>query len=115
MSTYRQNNSIQARDSLLKHLKQLWKHISQRRRIQFGLLLMLMLLTSFAEIFSIGLVLPFLGALTAPDHIFKLTMTQPIINALGLSSSSQLLFPLTILFCAAAIFFWCHTFIASLS
>lgn len=83
-------------------LGRLWFHISKRRRGQFGLLLVLMLLSSFAEIFSIGALLPFLGVLTAPEHVFGYPAMQPIIQRLGLTSPSQLLLPLTILFGIAA-------------
>ena len=84
-------------------LKRLWDHISPRRRGQFGLLLVLMLLASFAEILSIGAVLPFLGILTAPERIFNLPIAQPFIQALGLSEPSQLLLPLTMVFGFAAL------------
>jgi ABC-type multidrug transport system fused ATPase/permease subunit len=84
-------------------LKRLWHHISPRRRGQFGLLLVLMLLASFAEILSIGAVLPFLGALTAPERIFDLPITQPFIDELNLTKPSQLLLPLTIAFGFAAL------------
>jgi ATP-binding cassette subfamily B protein len=84
-------------------LKRLWPHISLRRRRQFGLLLVLMLLASFAEIISIGAVLPFLGVLTAPEHIFDLPIMQPLIEWLDLTSPSQLLLPITISFGLASI------------
>ena len=84
-------------------LKRLWHHISPRRRGQFGLLLVLMLLASFAEILSIGAVLPFLGVLTTPEHIFQLAAAQPFINALNLSEPKQLLFPLTLGFAIASL------------
>jgi ABC-type multidrug transport system fused ATPase/permease subunit len=84
-------------------LNRLWHHISSRRRRQFGLLLVLMLLASFAEILSIGAVLPFLGVLTAPDRVFAHAATQPVIHALGLTAPAQLLVPLTIAFGAAAL------------
>ena len=84
-------------------LRRLWRHISLRRRGQFMLLLVLMLLTSFAEILSIGTIMPFLGALTAPERIFELSVTQPIIKALRLEEPTQLLFPLTIAFGFAAL------------
>lgn len=84
-------------------LKRLWHHISPRRRGQFGLLLVLMLLASFAEILSIGAVLPFLGILTAPERIFDLPIAQPFIEALELSKPSQLLLPLTVVFCFATL------------
>ena len=81
----------------------LWHHISPRRRGQFGLLLVLMMVASFAEILSIGAVFPFLGVLTAPDRVFAHTAAQPVIQALGLTESAQLLLPLTIAFGAAAL------------
>ena len=98
-------------------LKRLWGHVSPRRRRQFGLLLMLMLLASFAEIISIGSVLPFLGVLMAPEHIFYLPLLQPFLKVLNISSPSQLLLPLTIAFGFAALFsglmrlllFWAST------
>jgi len=63
-----------------------------------------MIVASFAEIISIGAVLPFLAVLTAPERIFQLPAAQPFIKLMGLTSSSQLLLPLTILFGIAAIF-----------
>lgn len=57
-----------------------------------------MTLASFAEIISIGAVLPFLGALTAPNRVFEHPAAQPFIQVLGLTSADQLLLPLTITF-----------------
>lgn len=84
-------------------LRRLWHHISRRRRGQFMLLLVLMLLASFAEILSIGAVLPFLGVLTAPEHIFEMPAAQPIIQTLKLTEPKELLLPLTIAFGLAAV------------
>jgi ATP-binding cassette subfamily B protein len=84
-------------------LTRLWSHISLRRRGQFGLLLVLMLLASFAEILSIGAVLPFLGVLTAPERVFEHGMAQPVVHALGIEAPAQLLLPLTIAFGLAAL------------
>ena len=84
-------------------LTKLWRHISPRRRGQFGLLLVLMVIASLAEILSIGAVLPFLAVLTAPERVFEHALAQPIIQILGLADSSQLLLPLTIAFGMAAL------------
>lgn len=81
----------------------LWHHIDSRRRGQFWILLALMTLSSFAEILSIGAVLPFLGALTAPDRIFQHPAAQPFIEVLGMASADQLILPLTVAFCLAAL------------
>ena len=63
----------------------------------------LMLVVSVAELFSIGAVLPFLGVLTAPESIFKHPMTQPLIHALNITESKQLLTFLTLMFGIAAV------------
>ena len=88
---------------IISLLKRLWCHVSPRRRVQFGLLLVLMLLASFAEILSIGAVLPFLGVLTAPEHFFEAPAMQSIIQTLRLTEPAQLLLPLTIAFGVAAL------------
>jgi ATP-binding cassette subfamily B protein len=61
-----------------------------------------MLFASFAEMLSIGAMLPFLGVLTAPEKIFNFAAAQPIIRSLNLTEPTQLLLPLTIAFCLAA-------------
>jgi hypothetical protein len=98
-------------------LKRLWQHISPRRRRQFGGLLVLMVITSFAEVFSIGAVIPFLGVLTSPERIFGMPVIQPLIKILQLENPGQLLLPITIFFGLAAfvaggmrlIFLWVST------
>ena len=88
---------------IANQLTRLWKHIGPRRRGQFGLLLLLMILSSFAEILSIGAVLPFLAILTDPAGVFSYPSTQPIIRYFGITHQSQLLLPLTTAFGLAAI------------
>jgi len=82
----------------------LWSHISLPRRRQFGFLFTLILLASGAEIFSIGMVLPFLTALTNPELLFDRPVIQPIVRLMGLTEAKQLLIPLTFAFGFAAIF-----------
>lgn len=90
-------------DSITVSFGRLWLHISTRRRVQIGLLLLLMLLASLAEILSIGAVLPFLGVLTTPERIFSHVAAQPMIRLFGVTEPAQLMIPLTITFCAAAL------------
>ena len=84
-------------------LIRLWHHISKRRRTQFVLLLILMILASFSEIVSIGAVLPFLAVLTSPDRIFQLPAAKPFIQNFGFTNANQLILPLTICFGFAAL------------
>lgn len=85
-------------------LKSLWLHVHARRRNQCAILLTLMVFTSFAEILSIGAVLPFLSVLTSPEHFFELPSIKPITNFLGLKEPTELLFFFTVAFCLAVVF-----------
>ena len=90
-------------EKLTQLLQKLWQHLSLHRKRQFALLLALMVLASFAEILSIGSVLPFLAVLTDPNRIFVMSAIQPLLQWLNISSSNQLLMPLTIMFCISTI------------
>ncbi|MDN2696116.1 ABC transporter ATP-binding protein [Janthinobacterium sp. SUN073] len=94
---------MQAEKNLPDLIGRLWHHIGRRRRGQFGLLLILTVLASFAEILSLGAVLPFIGALTNPERIFNNPAFSDFIRILAISSASQLLLPLTIIFSIAAL------------
>ena len=84
--------------SITQHLGRLYSHISPLRRKQFGIMLVLMVLTSFAEVFSIGAVYPFLSVLMSPEIVFEHPSAQPFIQFFGLVSPDQLLLPVTIAF-----------------
>jgi ATP-binding cassette subfamily B protein len=62
-----------------------------------------MVVASFAEILSIGVVLPFLGVLTAPDRVLENQFLHPVFSYFGLTTSKQLLLPLTVAFVFAAL------------
>lgn len=94
---------MQTQQPLAQLLRRLWHHINLRRRIQFGILFLLMIFASLCEVISIGAVLPFLGGLTAPDRLFDHPIAQPLISALNLTEPKQLLLPLTIAFAFAAL------------
>ena len=87
----------------MRQILKLWAHLSARRHKQFFLLFILMLVSSVAEVVSIGAVLPFLSVLTAPEQLFEHTMMQPFIEWLQITQASQLLFPLTLVFIIAAL------------
>ncbi len=90
-------------EPLPRLILRLWRHISPWRRVQCGLLSLLMVLASIAEVLSIGAVLPFLGVLMAPDRVFEHRLAQPLVRALDIAAPDQLLLPLTILFGSAVL------------
>ncbi len=87
----------------IRQLRRLWSYLSKVRRFQCFLLIGLMLSSAFAEVMSIGALLPFLSALAAPEQVFAQPLVQEIAKNFGIESAGQLLKPLTIFFVIAAI------------
>jgi ATP-binding cassette, subfamily B, bacterial PglK len=85
-------------------LKILWYHLSRRRQKQFILLLGLMLISAFAEIVSLGAVVPFLAILATPDVVFNHPIVVSLARSWNLTSSDQLVLPLVIVFAVIALF-----------
>lgn len=84
-------------------LTRLWKHLSQRRRHQFVLLVVLMLVSAFAEVVSLGAVLPFLGILVTPERVLNHPLVADLAQGLGITSADQLVLPLTLAFGTIAV------------
>jgi len=85
-------------------IKRLWGHLLPRRKKQLAVLSLLMIIASFAEVVTIGAVLPFLGVVTAPEKIFAHELAQPSITLLQIRSAQDLLLPFTLIFIMAAVF-----------
>lgn len=89
--------------SLRQLLCQLWGHLGQRRRLQLGVLLLVMLASSVAEVVSLASVLPFLAVLANPEGLWSQPLVQQWAPRLGIASAEALLLPITIAFAAAAL------------
>ena len=81
----------------------LFGHASSRRKRQFFLLLVLTLVSSLAEIMSLGAIVPFIGVLTQPDTLYSAPWLAGTIERLEIGSADELVVPLTMVFAAAAL------------
>lgn len=87
----------------VKLLRQLWVHLSRRRKKQVGMLLLLMVLGAALEIASLGAIVPFLGVLAAPDRVLEFPWVGNIAGIMGVTSAKQLLLPISVLFGVVAV------------
>lgn len=90
-------------DTLFSLLNRLIAHVSSMRQRQFCFLVVLMVLSSFAEILSIGAVFPFLGVLTTPKYVFEHPLAIPLLSYFNITSADELLLPVTIGFIFAVL------------
>lgn len=82
----------------------LWSHFNSKKRFQFLGFLALTFLASFAEMISIGAILPFLAILTTPENLLKFKIVKSITLFFGIYNPSQLLLYVTIFFIIAVLF-----------
>ena len=81
----------------------IWRQLSPRRRWQLRGLLLTMLVSGLAEVFSLAAVIPFLAVLSNPQTLWQVQWVQEIALYLGIREVSGLLFPATIFFGVAAV------------
>uniref|UniRef100_UPI00404AB057 ABC transporter transmembrane domain-containing protein n=1 Tax=Fulvivirga sp. TaxID=1931237 RepID=UPI00404AB057 len=84
-------------------LQNIWQELSVLRKKQLVALVFLMVVTSIAEVFSIGAVIPFLVILVTPDKIFSNELFQPVFELFLIKTPEELIFPITLSFIAATI------------
>ena len=95
--------STLSRRSYSQLLSRLWRHLQARHRLQFFLLIGLMLGNAVAEVVSLGLLIPFLGILTSPDRVMAHPVVASQMTEWGIGSASELVLPLTLAFVAAVL------------
>jgi len=81
----------------------LWHRLSARRKRQFTILLILVVLSALAEVVSLGAVLPFLGVLTDPERVMHSTHFAAPIRWIGITTTDQLVLVLASAFALTAI------------
>lgn len=86
-----------------KDYLQLWKLIPKKRKIQYIFILILVILSAFAEIFSLGAIVPFLGVLISPEKVFLIEELRIIWDVFQIYSAKDIIFPVTLMFITAAI------------
>lgn len=72
-------------------------------KFRFILLILLMVFSAFAEILSIGMIIPFLTAITSPDMVFSHPWMQSALGIFSIQSDVELAIFLTLGFCIVAV------------
>ena len=82
-------------------IKKLFFLLSKKNKRNLALTLVLMVFSSFTEVVSLGVLIPFLGVLTSPEIVYQHAYIQPIILFFNISSAKDMLLPISVLFSAA--------------
>jgi ABC-type bacteriocin/lantibiotic exporter with double-glycine peptidase domain len=83
--------------------KEIYKHLSRKRKKQLVLLLFLSIMASISELISVWVVLPFLNAMTYPDKYLSSNLIVQIRPAVNITSTKDLILFITLIFCLITI------------
>ena len=81
----------------------LWRHLRTRRKKQFVVVSLLMIVSAFAEVLTLGAVLPFITVLVQPERVFGYGPVADLAQLLNVNRAEDLVFPLACLFVGGAL------------
>ena len=84
-------------------LEKIWGYLSPRRHRQFFLIIFLTVITALFEIVSLGAVIPFISAITAPEKLLEYDVVLYFAEIFGVTNGSDLVVPIAVIFALAAI------------
>lgn len=83
--------------------KGLWGHLNRRRQWQTLAVTILMVVSAFAEVLTLGAVVPFIAVLVEPERVLAFGPVSQVADWFGIASADDLVLPLAGAFLAAAI------------
>lgn len=92
-----------AQPSLASCMRTLVASVPGRRRVQLWLLLLLMVIGAFAEVLSLGAIVPFLALLMDPVRALQEPWVARLVSVFGLDASADIRWHLTVLFALTAV------------
>ncbi len=88
---------------LVSSIKELFKHVSQKRKLQFLGVLLLTVVGSVFEVVSLGAVIPFIGVLSSPESLLENESYSAILKIFNIQSTDDLVITVTLFFGISAL------------
>ena len=98
-----QKNSIVKIVDHIQDLRAIFSKLSNRRRWQLCFLLVLQIIGAGMEVVSLGLILPFLGALSNADEMISRPDLSEWLDIINITTPTQLIIFMAVLFGSAAV------------
>lgn len=84
-------------------MHRLWAQINRACKLQLASIIVLMVVVAFAEVISIGAIMPFLTVLISPELVFHHPIASSTLRVFGITEASELVLPVTIGFVLAVV------------
>ena len=90
-------------NGLVSSIKELFKHVSQKRKLQFLGVLLLTVVGSVFEVVSLGAVIPFISVLSSPESLLENESYSAILKIFNILSTDDLVITVTLFFGISAL------------
>ena len=90
-------------NGLVSSIKELFKHVSQKRKLQFLGVLLLNVVGSVFEVVSLGAVIPFISVLSSPESLLENESYSAILKIFNILSTDDLVITVTLFFGISAL------------
>jgi ATP-binding cassette, subfamily B, bacterial PglK len=84
-------------------MQRLWAQINRVCKLQLASIIVLMVIVAFAEVISIGAIMPFLTVLISPELIFYHPIASSSLKVFGITEANELVLPVTVCFVLAVV------------
>ena len=81
----------------------IWKAFNPKRKKQFIIINLLLLISGLAETISIAAFVPLISFLSEPDKILNNNFAKQLILSFGINNTNQLIIPITVIFISSVI------------
>lgn len=88
---------------MIAALREIFAHMSPERRRQVIPVLILMLVGAFAELVSIGAIIPFLGVIAAPQQASAIAPLRPALSIFGIDTQWEIIAAAAFIFAISAV------------
>lgn len=79
-------------------IRDLWGYIGRKRRVQFYGILALTIMSAFAEVLSLGSLVPFLAVLVSPNKVLNNPIVYKVASYFHCATSEGIVLPITVIF-----------------
>lgn len=97
-------SSLIDKNNLIYNLYKLITLLNRKNKFRIIYLLIILFLSTIAEMISLSLIIPFLAAFNDPQLIWDSQIAREFLTFLGFNSSDNLLLPITIIFILSVLF-----------
>ena len=89
--------------SIITSVVRLWRMLPGKAKVKISILIIFMILSGFAEVLTLGSIIPFIAAITDPQSLYEYPILKDILRSFGVLEEKDLVLLMSVVFCSAVL------------